>query len=561
MSEEPYSAKRVFRRHLRRRKVVLLLLPFVLVVGACSPTGERAPMPGQMVLRAGNGLEPASLDPQKVTGVSELRILTALFEGLVMPDRETLEPVPAAARAWEVSEDGLEYRFFLREELRWSDGEPLIARDFVLAAQRTLHPALGAPFAAQLYPIAGAEAYHQGQSNRFGSVGVRAPEADVLEIRLERPTPFFLSTLTLPCWLPVPSHCFETADSPDPFSPATDWVRPETFVGNGPFMLQEWRINDRIVVARNPRWREADRVALDAIAFFAYADKAAEELAFRSGQLDLTEGLPLNRLDYWRQERQEFLHHAPYLGVYYYILNTRKPPFDDVRVRKALSLAIDRESLTGNLLQGMQEPAYRLVPPEADEAGAIGQPLAENPAHARQLLGEVRAEHPALDQALKSSQRLLFNSSANHRLIAEALQETWRRELGIGITLFNQEWKAYLVTRREGDFDLARAAWIADYPHAHTFLSVFASGSANNYSGWEDPEFDRLLRQASAARTTAERKALYAQAEERLLAAMPVIPIYFYRTAYLVHPSVQGWSRNALDRQYWQDIAIRPVTP
>ncbi|HOQ90296.1 MAG TPA: peptide ABC transporter substrate-binding protein, partial [Candidatus Hydrogenedentes bacterium] len=331
------------------------------------------------VLLAGNGTEPAAL----VFGVSEHRILSALFEGLATMDPGSLEPEPAAASRWEISDGGLVYRFYLDPDARWSDGTPVKAEDFVYAWRRMLTPALGAEYAYMLHCLAGARDFNEGRAADFSAVGARALSDDVLEVRLEHPTPYFLRMQSHFAWYPVKREAIEASGRMDDRN--NPWARPGTLVSNGPFRLAVWQPNDQIRVERNPFYRRADKVRLNAIVFYPVDNQQTEERLFRAGLLDMTSTIPRHKIPVYRQRMPDRLQSHPYLGTYFYRFNVTRPPLDDPRVRRALVMALDRRELVDHVLKGGETPADRLVPDGmADYQPPAGIPF--DPESARRLL-------------------------------------------------------------------------------------------------------------------------------------------------------------------------------
>lgn len=515
------------------------LIASLALISGCSRESpvDRATREGFLLL--GNGPEPQSLDPHISTGITELNIHMALFEGLVVPRPGCLTPEPGAAARWEVSEDGLEYRFFLHSANRWSNGDPLTAHDFAFAFERILHPELAAANASLLFVLQGARAYNLGQITDFAEVGVVVEDPYILLLRLENPVPFFLNLIMHPAWYPVPKNVLLRHAAQR--SRSGHWTMPGHHVGNGPFRLTRWLPNEVLEVQRNPLFRDASTVALNGIRFFPIADVAAEERAFLAGQLHITHALPAGRVPHHQDRNPQYLRLDPYLGTYYILPNHRVEVLSDVRVRQALSMALNRRDLTEHLLRAGQQPAFSFTPDTLPDY----QPpaiLREDPAQARQLLADAGFPGGAGFPTLT----FMFNTSESHRLIAEYLQETWRRELGIRVQLHNQEWRSYLQSRAEGRFDLARAAWIGDYLDAHTFLAMWTSQSGNNFSGWNHSGFDQLIELSERTADKTTRMQLLAEAETLLLEQQVIIPIYFYVTAYLKRPEVQGWESSLL---------------
>jgi len=481
--------------------------------------------------------------------------LTALLEGLIRPNPETLAPEPAVAESWDIDADGTVYTFQLREDARWSNGDPVTAGDFVFSYRRMLSPRLGAQYASLLYPLKNAAAYNRGEIHDFSQVGVTALDDRTLKITLEEPIPYFLSLLTHYTWFPVHPETIRKFGPID--QRASRWTRPENYVGNGPFTLEEWNVHELIDVERNPQYWDASNVWLRGIRFLPIDNLNTEERAFRAGQVHVTNSVPLQKVATYQQQNPDVLFTAPYLGVYYYAVNTKRPPLDDPRIRRALGLAIDREAITENILRAGQIPAHHFTPP--DTAGytakaRLPEGYDANTAAARRLLAEAGFPN---GQGIPEIE-LLYNTSESHKTIAESIQRMWKEQLGIDAALVNQDWKVYLQSRRRGEFDVVRAAWIGDYVDPSTFLDLLASWSGNNITGWASNEYDRLLAAAAAESDPAKRFALFQQAEAILIEELPVIPIYFYVSAYLLDPSVKGWYPNILDQHPYTAIRLQP---
>jgi ABC-type oligopeptide transport system substrate-binding subunit len=538
-----------------RTLALRLALLFALALGACAPAappGTRAEAarwfgsltpPRGNVLRFNNGADPETYDPGMASGQPDGRIARILFEGLAVPDPRTLEPLPGQAYRWEKSADGLTYTFHLRPGLVWSDGTPLGARDFVWSWLRVLAPANAARYATALYPIAGAEAFNRGTLRESDRVGIHAPDDSTLVVRLHDPTPYFVFLTMFYTYMPVPRHVVERWGA--------QWTRPGRLVGNGPFTLELWRQQDRFEFARNPRYWDAASVRLERVIAYSVDDLNTTVNLYKAGVIDWTTSgsIPAPFVPHMMQFAD--YQHARFQAVYFYGINCRRPPFDNVWLRRALNLAVDRDAIAHDLLKGTREawgnftpmgyPGYR--PPPG---------VRFDPERARACLA--RAGYPGGKGCPKIS--ILFNTSEDHRRIAEAIQQMWTRELHVPVELSNQEWGSYLQATTSFQYDIARRSWIGDYLDPNTFLAVMVTDDGNNRTGWSDARYDALIHRAAAELDSARRLATLAQAESLLLDQSPVIPIYLYTVNDLVKPYVRGIYPNALDTHPLRDVWI-----
>ena len=509
---------------------------------AAAPTGKST-MP--QIWRVGNGAEPQDLDPQTITGVTEHKLMMALFEGLVTEDPKDLHPVPGLADHWEISADGLVYTFHLRPGLKWSDGTPITAPEAIESYQRMLSPALASEYSYLLWFAVGAEDYTKGKLTDFSKTGFKALNASTLQITLKSPTPYLLKIIASHyAWTIIPTHVLKKFGKID--EKRTAWTRTGNHVGSGPFMLKEWAPQQKITVVRNPHYWDAATVKLDAIEFYPTEDLGTEERMFRTGQLDMTYEMPVNKIDTYRKEHPESLKIEPWLGVYFYRCNVTRAPLTDKRVRQALALAIDRESLIKNITRGGEAPAYGVSYPGT--AGYFPRAkITGDLALAKKLLAD--AGYP--DGKGCPPIELLYNTQANHRAIAEAIQQMWRKNLGVEITLRNEEWKVYLTTQHD---TLQRAGWIADYVDPHVFLEIWTTGNGNNDTLWSNAEYDRLFQQALTAKNDTERYEIYQKMDAILVDEVPVIPIYFYTKVHAQSPRVKGYYPTLLDNHPYKYI-------
>jgi oligopeptide transport system substrate-binding protein len=532
-------------------KFLCLVLTFLALLACGARESNVVQGNRDGILHFGNGAEPQGLDPHVVTGIPESLIINALFEGLTVKNPHTLESEPGVAQRWDISDDGLTITFHLNPKAKWSNGDPMNAEDYVWSWRRALNPAMGNQYGYMLYPLKNAEEFATGKIQDFSDVGVKAVDEHTLQVKLNTPTPYFIQLMDHHSTFALHRPTIEKhGKATDRFTP---WTRVENIVSNGAFRLKDWQLNRRLSVEKSDTYWDRDRVQLNGIVFYPTENIASEERMFRVEQLHYTQTIPLEKIPVYRAMKDSPYANAPYLGTYYYLLNINEPPLDDVRVRQALSMALDRERLNNTVLHKSNVPAYSITPP-----GTLGyQPpkvFDHNIDAARELLAEAGYPNgkgwPGLE--------LTYNTSESHLKIAVALQQMWKDALNIDITLTNQEWKVYLDSVDQMDFQMARRGWIGDYVDPNNFLDLFLCDGGNNSTGFCDPDYDDMIqRQAPQANSRAERYAIFHQAETRLMEQMPIIPIYTYTSNHLIHPSVQGLPPNLMDyvnfRYIWLD--------
>lgn len=523
----------------------------LLVIYACGPSESRVESGNRLgILHLGNGTEPQSIDPHVSTGVSENRIIQSVFEGLVAKNPYTLEIEPGVAESWKVSDDGLVYTFKLRDNARWSNGDMLTAEDYRWSWQRALHPKMANQYAYMLFPIVNASEFNSGKLKEFDKVGVTVLGTNILQVTLSYPTPYFLQILDHHSSYAVHKPTLEKFGSP--YDRYSLWTRPGHFVGNGSFVLSDWQLYRHIRVEKNPNYWDAGKVQLNQVIFYPTENVVTEERMFRVGQLHVSSSMPLPKIPEYRKYNPNELRNAPYLGTYYYQFNVSRPPFDNVLVRRALGLAIDREQITKNVMFGSATPAYSMVPP-----GVIGYkpPSLFNydPDEARRLLaaaGYVNGKgFPVVE--------LLYNTNESHRKIAVAIQQMWKKELNIDVSIVNQEWKVYLQSRTQLDYDIARAGWIGDVLDPINFLDLGLSTNGNNSTGFIDSAYDEMITATiPSAKSHEERLQFFYEAETYLMNAAPFIPIYRYQVKYLIDESVVGMPANLMDHFNYKYIRL-----
>ncbi|KDO12944.1 peptide ABC transporter substrate-binding protein [Vibrio metoecus] len=532
-----------------------LLLSAGLAVAATSfsslaanvPAGTKL-APVQELVR-GNGTEVASLDPHKTEGVPESNVIRDLLEGLVNQDANG-NVVPGVAESWETT-DNKTFTFHIRKEAKWSNGDPVTAQDFVYSFQRAVDPATASPYSwyMEYTKMINAKEIIAGEKDK-STLGVKAIDDKTLMFELESPVPYFVMMMGHTTVKPVHKATVEKYGE--------QWTKPEHFVGNGAYVLDKWVVNERLELKRNPQYWDDKNTVLNKVTYLPIENQVAEMNRFLSGEIQITNELPLEHFKRLKKEHPESVQVQGQLCTYYYGFNTAKAPFDDVRVRQALSYAIDRDVISDAILGQGQKPAYFLTPeitagfnPEMPAYGKMTQK--ERVAEAKKLL-----EAAGYNKSNPLKFTLLYNTSENHKKIATAVQSMWKTTLGVDIALENQEWKTFLDTRRQGNFDATRAGWCGDYNEASSFLTLLMSSNSSNDSKYHSAEYDATLEKAMTSTSEEERQKLYAEAEKLLARDMPIAPIYQYVRSRLVSPTVGGYpSNNAEDKIYMKDLYIK----
>ena len=530
---------------------LVLLLAGVGLLTACQPrlsTVDRGIR--EQVLHAGNGVEPSTLDPQRNSGAPEAFIINELFDALVVANPDNVnEVLPNGAERWEISADGLTYTFFLRQDGRWSNGDPVTAEDYRASFVRIVEPGLAGTLANLAYPIAGAEDYHRGKTTDAATVGVSAAGTFILRIRLRAPLPPLLNYLETYPFVAVHRASIEANGGWT--NPAGRWTRPGKMISNGPYRLKAWTPNHPLELELNPFFRETGRGRLREIHYYPIESLDTEDRAYRSGQLHLTSGVPANKLPTYRKELPGQLHVTPRLGLHYLNVNTEHTVLRDARVRQALAFAIDRTQLAEKVLGRGELPALSLGQPGMGDY-APRHRISAGADEARRLL--TSAGFPGGAGFPKLS--YLYNTSERNRDVAEALQQIWRRELGIEVELRNEEWKVFLDSRRTGRYDLARAGWNPFTPEGAELFLLCHSTSEFNDSHWKNAAYDRLYDRAASTMDRTARHALYQELDRIILEEMPVIPLAYNTVVRLIHPAVNGWRDNLRDTREMSTLGL-----
>lgn len=502
---------------------ILLMCLLMLVLSGC---GTEKNDTVSYALEA----EPASLDPAMTTGLAEANVQAELFEGLTRLDRDN-QPQPALAERWDISPDGKTYTFHLRPGITWSDGTPITAHDFVYSWMRVIDPAVASPNAYMMFIIDGAEAFSKKQGSAE-NVGIKAPDDRTLQVRLKNPTAYFLNLTSFHCYYPVPEALVRA-------NPDTWAANAGGFVGCGPFTLEKWIHSSEITVKKNPAYWDAGHVRSDYLDFPISESQSTRLTLVESGQANMMVEPP--PAEQQRLESLGLYQVAPYLGTYYYVFNTQKAPFDDVRVRKAFALAMEREGLVKHIVRGRKEAAYAWVPPGMKNP-ATGQDFRkeggnlqeENAEQAQQLLKEA-----GYDESHQPEVTILFNTNEMHKAVAEAVQAMWKKNLGVQVELTNQEAKVYLASRTQGNYQVARASWVADYADPMTFLDVFAD--EDNDAQYHNEAYLDRVRKAKEEKDPGLRMQYMHQAEQILFDDCVLIPIYYTTQPFVVQPYVKGY--------------------
>ena len=464
-----------------------------------------------------NGPEPESLDPAIITGQADGRIALTLFEGLTRYNETNATPLPGLANRWDITDGGRTYTFHIRTNAKWSTGEPITAPDFVYSWLRVLNPLTGADYAGQLYYVKGAEEYNTGKTKDPSSVGVKAVDDATLRVELISPTPFFLDLCAFQTLAPVPRWIIEKHGD--------RWLMAKPLPVSGAYELVSWRLNDRVRMRKNPLYWDAANTHCEIVDMIPCTVATTALNLYETGEADIVwdkELAPVELHDLLKN-RPDF-HTYDYLGSYFYRYNVTKKPFDDVRVRKAMALAVDKRRLVEKITRLGEKTASHLVPPGvANYTSPEG--LGYDPELARKLLAE--AGYPGGQGFPRVD--YMFNSIKTHEKIAVELQEMWARELGIHIELRNLEWKVYLQAQSRVEFGLSRSSWIGDYNDPNTFLDMFMSNNGNNRTGWKSERYDNLVRDANSKSDPKEREKLLQQAESLLIRdELPIVPLFFY---------------------------------
>ena len=511
----------------------------------------------EKILKRGNGVEPQSLDTHKTSGVPESNILSDLTEGLLSTASNGIN-IPGVAEKWEISPDGKTYTFFLRENATWSNGDPVTADDFVYTWRRMVNPKTGSNWSFIIAPVLNAKAISEGKKN-IEELGVKTDGKQKLIVTLNAPTPYFLSLVAHPSMFPLHEKTVEKYGD--------KWTKPENWVSNGPFILTEWVPQLHIKLKKNPKYWDSSNVKLDGVIFYPIDDIQTELKRFKAGDLHITKNAPTDQIAQLKIEMPSNYKATPLYSSYYYSFNTTKPPFDNVKLREALTLAIDREKIVKQITKGDEIPAYGMVPPApgdyipqeiqcrlSDKDGLV--PCSSLTQEQRETL----AKKIFTESGYKPGApiRMVFNTHEDHKKIAIALSGMWKSVLGIETELNNKEWKVYIAAREKKDYELYRQVWRADYNDPNTFLSLLKSDTgADNAAGYFSKSYDDFMTKSATTQNPKERMTHLMNSEKQMLSDFPIAPLYYFVEKTLVSDKVlSGWEGSALGYHLsrWIDI-------
>jgi oligopeptide transport system substrate-binding protein len=495
---------------------------------ALSACGDRTTAPADLVFI--NGAEVGSLDPAQVSAQVDGRVVTSLFEGLMRYNSQG-RAEPGVSLEPSVSPDGLTYTFPFRDTARWSNGEPVTSRDFMLSWNRFLRPATAADYASIFYCIKNAEAYNTGTITDFNEVGVKAPDDRTLVVTLENPVPYFKDLIAFMAFCPIHVPSFEKLGAA--------YFKPGQLVGNGPYQLKEWRLNDRIRLERNPTYWDAANVKMASVDVLPIDNPSTAVNLFLTGGSDLMmdKGLIPNALaDELR--KKPYFHHKPFLATWFIRFNAKRKPYDDPRVRKALTLVLDRDRIVNAVTRLGEVPAFTITPPGTGDNYQPPAGLRPDIAEAKRLLAAAGFPDGRGFPVLSFLYPSKFPSD---RGIAVELQSMWQRHLGITVALTSEEYKTYLDSQKKVDYDVCRSSWVGDYNDPNTFLDMFLTTSGNNRTGWSSAAYDALISLAAAEADATKRYAILKQAETQLIETECVIaPVYHYVGVQFYQPEFLG---------------------
>lgn len=537
----------ITKKSLVAAGILTALVAGNVATAAVVPAGVQ--LAEKQTLVRNNGSEVQSLDPHKIEGVPESNINRDLFEGLLISDVDG-KPSPGVAEKWE-NKDFKVWTFHLRKDAKWSDGTPVTAQDFVYSWQRLANPNTASPYASYLQygHIVNIDDIIAGKKP-ITDLGVKALDDHTFEVTLSEPVPYFYKLLVHSSVSPVPRAAVEKFGE--------KWTQPANIVTNGAYKLKDWVVNERIVLERNTNYWDNAKTVINQVTYLPISSEVTDVNRYRSGEIDMTyNNMPIELFQKLKKEIPNEVHVDPYLCTYYYEINNQKAPFNDVRVRTALKLVLDRDIIVNKVKNQGDLPAYSFTPPYTDGAKLVEPEWfkwsqEKRNEEAKKLLAEAgyTAEKPLTFD-------LLYNTSDLHKKLAIAAASIWKKNLGANVKLENQEWKTFLDTRHQGNYDVSRAGWCADYNEPTSFLNMVLSDSSNNTVHYKSPAFDKLIADTLKVTDEAQRSELYSKAEQQLDKDSAIVPVYYYVNARLVKPWVGGYSgKDPMDNIHVKDLYI-----
>ncbi|PHM39986.1 periplasmic murein peptide-binding protein precursor [Xenorhabdus mauleonii] len=490
-----------------------------------------------------NGAEPASLDVDKVEGNVALNIIYDFFDTLVSIDNKG-NVVPRLAESWE-TKDKKTWIFHLRKGIKWSDGTPITAHDVVFSWRRLTDPKTLSPYGSYFVnaSVVNAKEILAGKK-KAEELGVKALDNSTLEVTLEKPVGYFLQMLAFAITSPISEKVVEKY--------GVKWTQPEFFVSSGAFKLSQWQVNEKIVGIRNPDYWDNKNTVINKVTYLPLSSDISDLNRYLAGEIDMTFTIPLESFASLKKQMSSQVHITPILSTYYYEFNNKKPPFNDARVRQALSLALNRDIIANRVVAQGEIPAYTILPPRIGgfkfkKPDYESWTQAQRNEKAKQLLNEAgfNKTHPL-------TFNLVYNSSDLHKKIAIAATSMWKKNLGVIAKIQTEEWKVMLDNEHQGKFDVVRGGWIADYDNPMAFLVIFATDQTNNTSSYSNKDFDNLVRKAGETNNQGD----FQQAVDILTKDMPIIPVYYYVNAILVKPYIGGYYSNSLGQVATKDLYV-----
>ena len=486
-----------------------------------------------------NEAEPETLDPQSMSDFSGIRIAMSMYEGLLSQDPKTLKEKPGMAESWTISDDGLTYIFKIRRNAKWNDGSKLTAYDFEKSWLRAISKEISNPYVNLLFLIKSVKNFRDGRATK-ADLGFKAIDEHTFKVTLNKPSGYFLSLMSFPTFYPVRTDLIKKH--------GIQWLKAENHVSNGPFTMTEWLPKQHILMTKSKHYWDRDFIKLNSVKALAIKDRNTALEAFDKGDVHYMAAIPVSKIDEIKFKPEYHVSHK--FGTYFFRFNVTKPPFDDKRVRKAFSLAINRQSITKYICKGGEKPITSFCPPIVGYEPVKG--FEYDKVKAKQLLKE--AGYGPSGKPFPEV-TVLFNTKELEKDIVQKLSQQWEANLGIRVKTENKEWKVYLKDMKLLSYDLCRSSWTGDYPHPSTFMDCFVTGDGNNRTGWSSPEYDRLAEQARSELEPQKRDKLYHQMERILVEEeCPIMPIYRCVTHSLRNDSVHGIYSNIQSRHNFKFV-------